>query len=133
VKPRTLVLLAGLFVVVTGLLILLVPKTVQTGNPVQGQMDGSETGSFSCGSALQYGFGNRPWEEADPGTYAGGTTFTTVSQVCPPRLRSNLNAGLLWLLAGVGILVGRWLYLRRHRPPRTADAGAAADGGRRGP
>jgi hypothetical protein len=115
-----LVLLAGCFVVVTGLLILLVPKSVQTGNPVQGQMDESQTGRFSCGSAFQYALGNRPWEGADPETYAGGTTFTTVSQVCPPRLGSNLGAGAMWLIAGVAILVGRWLVLRRreHQPAR---------------
>jgi hypothetical protein len=124
VKGRTLVLVAGCFVVATGLLILLVPKSVQTGNPVLGQMGGGETGRFSCGSAVQYAVGHRPWVEADPETYAGGTAFTTVSQVCPPRLQSNLRAGLLWVVVGAAILVARWLVIRRKaRPPAAAPLG----------
>jgi hypothetical protein len=114
VKGRTLVLIAGCFVVATGLLILVIPKSVQTGNPVLGQMGGGETGRFSCGSAIQYAMGNRPWADADAETYAGGTAFTTVSQVCPPRLQSNLRAGLLWVVVGAGILVALWLVVRRR-------------------
>jgi hypothetical protein len=127
-KPRTLVLVAGCFVVVTALLILLVPKSVQTGNPVQGQMDESETGRFSCGSSFQYALGNRPWEEVDPETYTG-TQFTTVSQICPPRLRSNLGAGVVWLTAGVGILVARWVVLRRRQRRTAGVGGPGASGG----
>jgi hypothetical protein len=113
VKARTFVLVVGCFVLVTGLLILLVPKTVQTGNPVLGQTGGERTGNYSCGSAIQYAFGNRPWTESNPETYTG-TEFTTIAQTCPPLLRSNLTVGLMWLAAGTVILVARWLVVRRR-------------------
>ena len=122
-KPRTLVLVAGCFALVTGLLILLVPKTVQTGNPVLGQMDGERAGSYSCGSALQYAFGHRPWADRDAETYTG-TEFTTVSRVCPSRVGSNLIAGLLWVVAGLAIIGGRWYMLRRQDRQRLAQRSA---------
>jgi hypothetical protein len=109
----------GGFAIATGLLILLVPKTVQTGNPALSQVGSGDTGRFSCGSSLQYAIGHRPWEDANPGTYADNQ-FTTVSQVCPPRLRSNLNASLVWLTAGVAILLARWYVLRRNERHRAA-------------
>jgi hypothetical protein len=112
-RGRTFVLVAGCFVVVTGLLILVVPKSVQTGDPMLGQVGGDRTGSYSCGSSLEYAFGNRPWTEHNPETYTG-TEFTTISQVCPPLLRSNLAAGSVWVLAGAAILVARWLVVRRR-------------------
>jgi hypothetical protein len=93
-------------------------------------MDESRTGRFSCGSAIQYALGNRPWADADPETFAGGTTFTSVSQVCPPRLRSNLTAGAMWLIAGLAILVGRWIVLRRREHQRViAGGGGGGSGG----
>lgn len=110
-------LVAGCFVLATGLLILVVPKSVQTGNPVLDQMGGDTTGSYSCGSAIQYAMGNRPWEEVNPETYSG-TAFTTVSQVCPPLLQSNFRAGLLWVVLGIDIIVARWLVLRRRERQR---------------
>jgi hypothetical protein len=116
-KPRTLVLIAGCFVLATGLLIAIVPKSVQTGNPILGQVGGGTTGSFSCGSALQYAFGHSPWEDADPETYVGNQ-FTTVSQVCPPTLRSNLRSAIVWVLVGAAILVARWYVLRRNQRHR---------------
>jgi hypothetical protein len=109
-------ILAG-FVLVTGLLILLVPKSVQTGNPVLGQVGRGETGSFSCGSAFMYAIGQRPWDESNPETYSGDR-FTTVAAVCPPRLQSNLNASIVWLAAGVGILLARWYFVRRYERER---------------
>lgn len=94
---------------------LLVPKSVQTGSPILGQVsEDAETGSFSCGSALGYAFGSRPWEDDDPQTYQNNR-FTTVSAVCPGRLESNLWAGVLWTAIGVAILVIRQIVVRRNQ------------------
>jgi hypothetical protein len=124
VRPRTLILLLGALLLATGLLILVVPKTVQTGHPVGAQVDpDAPTGEFSCGSALQYGFGNRPWEEDNPDTYRNNV-FVPVSEVCTEQLQSNLRSGLFWTLAGVAVLVARQIAIRRTRPisPRTPSA-----------
>ncbi len=112
-------LVIGGFAVATGLLILLVPKTVQTGNPALGQVGSGETGSYSCGSAFQYAIGHRPWEDANPETYANNR-FTTVSQVCPSRLQSNLSASVVWLAVGVAILLAHWYVLRTNERHRAA-------------
>ena len=106
-------LLVGCFVLATGLLILLVPKTVQTGNPVLGQMRRrTRPGATRAARPLTYAVGSRPWEENNPEAYSG-TPFTTVSQVCPGLLQSNLRAGLLWAGLGVAIIVARWIVIRR--------------------
>jgi hypothetical protein len=118
------VLLLGGILLATGLLILAVPKTLQTGHPVQGQIDpDADIGSFSCGSALQYMFGNRPWEEENPDTYRNNV-FVPVSEVCTQQLQSNVRSGLFWILAGGAVLVAREIVIRRKRPvsPRTPSA-----------
>jgi hypothetical protein len=114
VRPRTLALLLGLLVFGTGLVILLVPKTVQTGNPVLGQMREEEdlTDTYSCGSPFTYALGNRPWEDDDPVTYQN-LHFVRVSTVCPGWLESNLRAGLLWAGIGGVILIARQVVIRR--------------------
>ena len=117
-----MVLLLGVFVLVTGLLILFVPKSVQTGNPILGQVGEGETGSYSCGSAFMYAIGQEPWEDSNPGAYSDNQ-FTTVAEVCPPRLQSNLNASLA-VAGGRGRDPARPLVLRA--PVRTGTGRAAA-------
>jgi hypothetical protein len=113
VRPRTLALLLGLLVFGTGLVILLVPKTVQTGNPILEQMREEDlTDTYSCGSPMTHAFGSRPWEEDDPVTYQN-LHFVPVSTVCPGWLESNLRAGLLWAGIGGVILVARQIVIRR--------------------
>jgi hypothetical protein len=124
VRPRTLILMLGALLLATGLLILIVPKQVQTGHPVGAQVDpDAPTGEFSCGSALQYGFGNRPWEEDNPDTYRNNV-FVPVSEVCTEQLQSNLRSGLFWVAAGGGVLLIRYIMIRRSRrvSPRTPSA-----------
>jgi hypothetical protein len=107
--------LLGGILLATGLLILVVPKNVQTGHPVEAQVDPDRpTGEFSCGSALQYGFGNRPWEDDNPDTYRNNV-FVPVSEVCSEQLQSNLRSGLLWVGAGAAIVVGTEIVTRRRR------------------
>ncbi|MGH9120250.1 MAG: hypothetical protein ACRD0A_21005 [Acidimicrobiales bacterium] len=110
-------LLVGGLVLATGLLILVVPKRVQTGNPALGQVGGGDTGSYSCGSAFMYAIGQEPSEDSNPDAYSENR-FTTVAEVCPPRLRSNLNASIVWLATGIGILLVRWFFVRGHERER---------------
>jgi hypothetical protein len=119
VRPRTLILMLGGILLATGLLILVVPKTLQTGHPMEAQVGDVETGEFSCGSALQYAFGNRPWTDDNPDTYLNNV-LVPVSDVCPDRLSSNLRSGLFWTLAGVAVFVVRGVVIRRSERDRAS-------------
>ncbi|MGH9243404.1 MAG: hypothetical protein ACRD29_03615 [Acidimicrobiales bacterium] len=116
---RNLVLVLCALALISGLVLLLVPRTVQTGSPFLGQVrDEATTGEFSCGVPIGYAFGTRPWEEDNPVTYQRGQ-FIPVSEECPGRLRSNLGLGIFWTVVGAAALVARYLVVRRFdRKPK---------------
>jgi uncharacterized membrane protein len=103
VRPRNLVLALGVILLVVGVVLLTVPRTVQATDFRDNDPRFDPT-TFSCGVPLAYAVGATGYDDSRRSAYVDGR-FLELPEACDRRLRSNLTAGALWTVVGIALVV----------------------------